>query len=170
MTSTNAPENPVSPVGTAFDILEILLARNGASLTELDRELGLAKSTVHRHLQTLYHREYVVREDDSYYMSFRFLEFGKHAQNRKKGVTCRRGKLFEEFEHIRERGYSENKQENIEGAGKVRFVALRPARTVTPGWTVTLVSSISPIFVADNSICSRSSCAELMFTHEPHNC
>jgi DNA-binding IclR family transcriptional regulator len=201
MTSTNAPENPVSTVDTTFDILEILLARNGASLTELARELGLAKSTVHRHLQTLHHRKYVVRENNSYYVSFRFLEFGKHTQNRKKGYQMAkekveelaietderaqfiieehgqavyvhretgshavqtdpgigkriplyatsagkailthlpderveeifdqngllamtehtktdREKLFEEFERIRERGYSVNKQENVEG-------------------------------------------------------
>lgn len=201
MTSTNAPENSVSTVDTTFDILEILLACNGASLTELARELDLAKSTVHRHLQTLHHRKYVVREDNNYHVSFRFLEFGKHTQNRKKGYHMAKEKveelaietderaqfiieehgqavyvhremgshavqtdpgigkriplyatsagkailthlpderveeifeqngllamtehtktdreeLFEEFEHIRERGYSVNKQENVEG-------------------------------------------------------
>jgi DNA-binding IclR family transcriptional regulator len=201
MSSTNAPENSVSTVDTAFDILEILLARNGASLTEIANEVGLAKSTVHRHLQTLHRRKYVVREDNNYYLSSRFLEFGKYAQNRKKGyrmakekvkelateteeraqflieehgqavyihretgnhavqtdpglgkciplyatsagkailthlpderveeifdqnglvamtkhTKINRKELFEEFERIRERGYSVNKQENVEG-------------------------------------------------------
>lgn len=95
MTSTDAPENPVSTVDTAFDILEILLARDGASLTVLAKELGLAKSTVHRHLQTLRYRRYVVRGDDSYYVSFRFLEFGKYAQNRKKGYHLAKEKVAE---------------------------------------------------------------------------
>lgn len=83
MTPINRPSDPVSTVDTAFDILELLLSEGGMTLTEISEETGLAKSTIHRHLQTLYHREYILEERGRYHISFRFLEFGKHAQYRK---------------------------------------------------------------------------------------
>jgi DNA-binding IclR family transcriptional regulator len=81
----NPPNDPVDTVETAFGILETVLENEGATLTSLSNELGIAKSTVHRHVQTLVYREYLVHEDGQYHIGLRFLEYGKHAQTRKHG-------------------------------------------------------------------------------------
>lgn len=54
-------------------------------LTELADELGMAKSTVHRYLQTLLRSHYLTREGDTYHLSLRFLDLGEHARTRKAG-------------------------------------------------------------------------------------
>lgn len=66
----------------AFDVLEVLQARDGAGVTEVAEALGLAKSTVHRYLTTLHHREYVVREDDDYHVGLRLLDLGESVRYR----------------------------------------------------------------------------------------
>lgn len=103
MNASDPPKNAVSTVDTAFEILETLHANDGATLTALADELGLAKSTVHRHLQTLHHRKYVVRQGNRYYLSLRFLEFGKHVQTRKRGYLMARDKVKELAEETGER-------------------------------------------------------------------
>ncbi len=103
MNATDAPTNPVSTVDTAFDILETLRANEGMTLTELADELGLAKSTVHRHLQTLHHRQYIVCRENGYYPSLRFLEFGKQVQTRRKGYRMAKETVRELAEETGER-------------------------------------------------------------------
>lgn len=101
----NNHPNPrtVKTAGTAFSILEALLEADGATITQLAEELGMAKSTVHRHLMTLYEREYVVREDDVYCISLRFLEFGEHARTRNKGYQLIKAKVEQLAEETEER-------------------------------------------------------------------
>ncbi|WP_266082354.1 IclR family transcriptional regulator [Haladaptatus caseinilyticus] len=103
MQTGDTPTDPVSTVNTAFEILEVLHEREGASLTTLADELDLAKSTVHRHLQTLHHRKYVVCEKNRYHLSLRFLEFGEHGQTRKKGYSMAEEKVRELAEKTGER-------------------------------------------------------------------
>lgn len=60
-----------------FDILEALVGREGAGVTELAEVLEMPKSTVHVHLSTLKERGYVVQDDDGrYHASLRFLDLG----------------------------------------------------------------------------------------------
>ncbi|MEY7851766.1 IclR family transcriptional regulator [Natrarchaeobius sp. A-rgal3] len=103
MDDPSAPTNPVSTVDTAFDILEFIYTSEGVTLGELSAELDLAKSTVHRHLHTLKHRQYVVCEDDRYYLSLKSLEFGKHVQTRKRGYRMARDKVEKLAEETGER-------------------------------------------------------------------
>ncbi|WP_255197410.1 IclR family transcriptional regulator [Halorarius litoreus] len=102
---TNKHPNPrtVKTADTAFSILEKVLEADGATITQLAAELGMAKSTVHRHLQTLYEREYVVREGDTYHVSLRFLEFGEHARTRNKGYRLVKEKVEQLAEETEER-------------------------------------------------------------------
>lgn len=72
----------VNAIGTMFDIVEAIKDLEGATLTELSEAAGVAKSTVHRHLQSLRRHEYVVQEDDEYYIGTRFLELGEFARSR----------------------------------------------------------------------------------------
>ncbi|MFC7157457.1 IclR family transcriptional regulator [Halomarina halobia] len=67
---------------TVFDILEHLRSENGARLTGVANELGMAKSTAHQYLATLELREFVVREGDEYHIGFRFLDYGEFARSR----------------------------------------------------------------------------------------
>lgn len=72
----------VRTTDTVFRILETLHEEGGCGITELADHLGLAKSTVHKHLNTLYDREYVIRDGDTYMLGLRFVGFGQHAIQR----------------------------------------------------------------------------------------
>lgn len=85
----------VKTTNTAFDILETIKECNGARISELASELGLANSTVHRHVNTLYKREWLVKRGDEYQVSFQFLEFGEHARIQTKGHQKAKEKVVE---------------------------------------------------------------------------
>lgn len=71
---------PVKTVETAFDILDAVQRLDGAGITEIADELGLAKSTTHRHLCTLADRGFVVEDENGYRLSTWFLDYGMHAR------------------------------------------------------------------------------------------
>lgn len=73
----------VRSVATAFRIVETLHERGEAGVTELASALSIPKSTVHSHLQTLVHNEYVVADDGRYRVGCGFLELGARARNRR---------------------------------------------------------------------------------------
>ncbi|MFC7157275.1 IclR family transcriptional regulator [Halomarina halobia] len=78
---SNAPT--VQATETSFRIIEALMEREGAGLTELAYHLELPKSTVYNHLKTLERNEYVVKRDDTYDIGLRFLHLGEYARNRR---------------------------------------------------------------------------------------
>ncbi|WP_117362536.1 IclR family transcriptional regulator [Natrarchaeobaculum sulfurireducens] len=78
----NSSRNRVTTTETTFEIIELLKKRDGGRLSEIATELGLAKSTIHRHLSTLKDLEYVIQEDDVYRTGFRFLEIGEQTRTR----------------------------------------------------------------------------------------
>lgn len=61
-------------------ILEKLKENDGLTLSEVAEELSIAKSTAHRHLNTLLEYEYIVRENDRYHIGLRFFSMGVHAR------------------------------------------------------------------------------------------
>jgi len=69
---------------TLFAIVEQLRETGGAGVTELATALGLAKSTVHRHLATLETEGYVAEIDGRYRVGLLYLDYGIHVreQNR----------------------------------------------------------------------------------------
>lgn len=85
MATDGDDRNRVKTAHTVFDIIEFLEDAGGSRLTELADELGIAKSTAHRHLSTLWERGYVVREGDAYDLSLQFLRLGEYVSNRKSG-------------------------------------------------------------------------------------
>lgn len=103
MYPVNRPSDPVSTVNTTFDILELLRDQEEMTLTEIANETGLANSTIHRHLRTLHHREYLTEEHGRYRVSFRFLEFGKQAQYRQEAYRLAEQKVKELAEDTGER-------------------------------------------------------------------
>lgn len=70
----------VKSVDTACQILSLLKELNGAGVTELANHVGISKGAVHCHLATLVENELVVKENDTYSLSLRFLEFGDFAK------------------------------------------------------------------------------------------
>lgn len=80
--ATDSAHRPVETVNTAFDIIDVLKHNDGAGITEIADELGLAKSTVHRHVKTLESRGLLVQEGSTYRISTWFLDYGIHVRNR----------------------------------------------------------------------------------------
>lgn len=103
MSQTDRPARTVKSAETTFTILETLNESDGERLTELADELDMAKSTVHRYLQTLLERKYLVKEGDEYHLSLRFLDLGEQARNRKKGYRMSKTKVEELAEQTQER-------------------------------------------------------------------
>lgn len=66
---------------TLFAIVEGLKETGGAGVTELADRLGLAKSTVHKHLVTLERNRYAVKEDGQYRLGLQFFNTGVHVRN-----------------------------------------------------------------------------------------
>lgn len=79
----DAPEDGsrrVKTAGTVFGIIELLRDRNGATVTEVATETGLAKSTASAHLNSLMELEYTVRDGNVYRLSTQFLSLGHHVR------------------------------------------------------------------------------------------
>lgn len=72
----------IGATATSFAILEQLAEEEGTGVSALADRLGLSKSTVHNHLQTLWQLGYVVRDDDQYRLGLRFLGLGDRARQR----------------------------------------------------------------------------------------
>ncbi|WP_408960238.1 IclR family transcriptional regulator [Natrinema sp. 74] len=67
---------------TLLEILETLHSHERATLTTLADEVGVSKSTVHRHLKTLCDQRFVTKEDAEYVLGLEFLRFGGAARER----------------------------------------------------------------------------------------
>lgn len=76
-----------------FDIIEQLHELDEAGVTELAERLELPKSTVHKHLKTLKHRQFVHNDGGTYHLSLKFLEYGGNVRNRSRIHRLTRGKL-----------------------------------------------------------------------------
>lgn len=73
----------VKSLETMFEIVEFLVETDGAGVTTIAKQLGLAKSTVHQQLSTLHDRDYVVKENEEYHVGLRFLSLGETARLRR---------------------------------------------------------------------------------------
>jgi DNA-binding IclR family transcriptional regulator len=82
-TDGDEPRYAVKATEKSFRIVEALREMDGATITELADHLGLSKSAVHKHLQTLKRHRYVIQEDNEYSLALRFLEFGIFVQERR---------------------------------------------------------------------------------------
>ena len=67
---------------TSFRIVEQLAEEDGVGVSSLADRVGVSKSTVHNHLQTLADLGYVVGASDGYQLSLRFLSLGDRARGR----------------------------------------------------------------------------------------
>jgi DNA-binding IclR family transcriptional regulator len=82
-TNPNQASNPVQTTLTTLDIVERLKELDGAGVTELAENLDLPKSSVHNYLSTLHQRGYVIKEENEFHVSLRFLDLGSKARDNK---------------------------------------------------------------------------------------
>lgn len=76
MPENDRPNRAVTTTETSIQILELLKASRGLTLAEITSELAVARSTIHRHLLTLENNDLVVRDNGTFYIGLRFLDFG----------------------------------------------------------------------------------------------
>lgn len=103
MASTENPKKWVSTTMTSFRILEYLLEQEGSTIDGVASGLDIALSTAHRHLHTLQHLGYVIRDDGRYEIAVQTLAFGDYARSRKPGYNLAREKVNELAEDTGER-------------------------------------------------------------------
>lgn len=72
---------PVKAIKVSHDIVETLVDRGSAGVTEVAAALDLPKSTTHDHLRTLKEVGFVVNEAGTYRPSTKLLHLGKTARN-----------------------------------------------------------------------------------------
>ncbi|TYL37920.1 IclR family transcriptional regulator [Natronococcus pandeyae] len=82
MDDTPRSNRPVTTTESSIRLLEQLKDRPGQTLDELAAGSDLARSTVHRHLLTLEDNDFLFREDGTFYLSLRLLDFGISARTR----------------------------------------------------------------------------------------
>lgn len=73
--------NGIKSTATAFDIIESVQDRQGATLGEIVEDVGVTKSTVHCHLGTLMERGYIRQQEDRYQIGLLFLHLGTDARD-----------------------------------------------------------------------------------------
>lgn len=95
MARTSGTGRTVKSDETLLEIVLALKRMDGAGVTELANELGIAKSTAHSHLKTLHQYEFVVNEEGRYHVGLRFLDLGETARHRKKEYQTVREKVEE---------------------------------------------------------------------------
>ncbi|WP_254839188.1 IclR family transcriptional regulator [Natronomonas marina] len=73
---------PVGSVKVSHDVVETLVERGSAGVTEVARALDVPKSTAYDHLRTLEQVGYVVNDDGQYRLGTKFLHLGETARDR----------------------------------------------------------------------------------------
>lgn len=81
MEKQDTTSRTIKSVETTFELLEAVLERNGAGVTELADALGMNKSTVHHHLATLEKHHFVSVDDGEYRLGVGALVHGGHARH-----------------------------------------------------------------------------------------
>ncbi|MFC7157194.1 IclR family transcriptional regulator [Halomarina halobia] len=103
MVSPGSNGRSLKTIERSFEIVEHLMERDGARVSELASHLGLPKSTVHSYLTTLHGIGYLIKEGDEYHVGLRFLDVGGYAANRKRAYRMAGPKVKELAEETKER-------------------------------------------------------------------
>lgn len=92
----------VKATDTSLDVLEAVRDLDGVRTTELAAELGVAKSTAHKHLKTLEDRGYLRSDDGVYRVGLKLLNLGEHARTRWPWYSLVQGTVTELHERTEE--------------------------------------------------------------------
>jgi DNA-binding IclR family transcriptional regulator len=78
----NHDRNTLGTIERGFEIVSLIMRKDGARVTEVASELDIAPSTAHKYLATLYDERFLVKEGDEYHIGMRFLTIGGYAKRR----------------------------------------------------------------------------------------
>lgn len=90
MSGKSKSSNSIKTTKRSFELIEGLKEMGGAGVTELANRLDMSKSVVHNHLNTLRDEEYVVKRNDKYALSLKFLELGGYTRKQMPIYTAAR--------------------------------------------------------------------------------
>lgn len=79
--TTSDTEYEVETTQLSLDILDIVSECDGARLHDVVEQLGIAKSTAHKHLTTLRKNGLLTKRGEMYYVGLKFLNFGEQARS-----------------------------------------------------------------------------------------
>ncbi|MFB6178224.1 MAG: IclR family transcriptional regulator [Halorientalis sp.] len=85
MRTNDTGSGSVSTVRTAFRIVNAVQELDTPTISGIAEHLGLAKSTVHRHVKTLQDEEFVIERNGHLEIGLRFLNHGTYAQRNRDG-------------------------------------------------------------------------------------
>lgn len=97
------PNAAVQTTETTFDIVDVLLERDRCTIDELTDELDMTESTAYRHLSTLENRGYVIRENNQYELSLKFLTVGGYLRRQVPAYSVIKDEVDELAEETGER-------------------------------------------------------------------
>lgn len=103
MDAHNPEHTGLKSVRRTTELLEHLRELDGATVTELSNEMGLAKSTTHGYLDTLYDAGYLTKDEGVYHIGTKFLRLGEHSRTRRKEYMMAAEKVEELAEQTDER-------------------------------------------------------------------
>lgn len=78
----NTETAPLQTVARAFEMLELLEREEEAGPARIAELMGISRSTAHDYLMSLSSTGYVVKDDGTYRISYRFLERGNRLKHR----------------------------------------------------------------------------------------
>jgi DNA-binding IclR family transcriptional regulator len=81
---TDHNEHRLDTTQRSLDVVEFIQDQDGATMAEITDALDLVKSTTYKHLQTLRHNGYLVKEGEQYHIGLKFYNLGGYARSRKK--------------------------------------------------------------------------------------
>lgn len=88
-----------------IQIIEYLQEEDGAGVTEIANQIGMAKSTVHGHLQTLKESGYVTKVDREYQIGLQFFNHGIYARRKKPIYPLAKRKVIQVAQETGERAW-----------------------------------------------------------------
>lgn len=91
--SAESPKKNIKTTQVVFDIIESIKNREGATLSEIVKDIDRSKSTVCLHLSTLQDLGYVTRDDMVYQLEIKLLDFGSYARRSYKVYEVAKPKL-----------------------------------------------------------------------------
>lgn len=118
---------PVNSLRTTFQILEEIVERNGAGVSELAITTDLPRSTIYDHLVSLYELGYLVKIDGDYHISSDFLRMGDLARQDRKLYQA----SIDELKHLAEET-GEYASLTIEEHGRAIIIATEEGTEAIP--------------------------------------
>jgi DNA-binding IclR family transcriptional regulator len=129
----DSTDSTIESVNNAMEIIETIMDLGGAGgTTEIANSVGMAKSSVHKHLTTLREQDFVTKEGDRYCLGLRFLNVGTFVRDQYMGAPFIKQKMREvalktneiAFFHVVENGRStilfrESGQESVPTRSRV---------------------------------------------------